>query len=76
VTSTVTHDPSQTIAVHDVVEQGSLTTPSEKVVRIGGKIVRLSRCVIFQMAKAAIPLELFADILRRVDRLKKKSVHV
>ena len=54
------------------MEQWSLTTLREKLIKIGAKIVRHGRYVIFQMAEVAIPrdLGLFADILRRIDRLR------
>ena len=56
----------------EAVEQWSLTTLREKLVKIGAKIVRSGRYVVFQMAEVAIPRELFADILRRIDRLRPK----
>ena len=52
------------------VEQWSLTTLSEKLVKIAAKIVRHGRYIVFQMAEVAIPRDLFADILRRIDRLR------
>ena len=60
----------RTLALPDSVEQWSLTTLREKLIKIGAKIVRHGRYVIFQMAEGAIPRDLFADILRRVDRLR------
>jgi hypothetical protein len=42
------------------------------VEQIGGKIVRHGRYVTFQMAEVAIPRDLFADILRRIERLRPK----
>ena len=60
----------RTLALPDSVEQGSLTTLREKLIKIGAKIVRHGRYVIFQMAEVAIPRDLFADILRRIDRLR------
>ena len=42
----------------------------EKLIKIGAKIVRHGRYVIFQMAEVAIPRDLFADILHRIDRLR------
>ncbi len=54
----------------DAVEQWSLTTLREKLVKIGAKIVRHGRYIVFQMAEVAIPRDLFADILRRIDRLR------
>ena len=40
------------------------------LIKIGAKIVRHGRYVTFQMAEVAVPRELFADILRRIDRLR------
>ncbi len=60
----------RTLALPDAVEQWSPTTLREKLVKIGTKIARHGRYVVFQMAEVAIPRELFADILRRIDRLR------
>ena len=60
----------RTLALPDSVEQWSLTTLREKLIKIGAKIVRHGLYVIFQMAEVAIPRDLFADILRRIDRLR------
>ena len=38
-------------------------------VKIGAKVVRHARYVVFQMAEVAIPRRLFATILRRIGRL-------
>ena len=60
----------RTLVFSDAVEQWSLTTLREKLVKIGAKIVRHGRYIVFQMAEVAIPRDLFADILRRIDRLR------
>ncbi len=60
----------RTLALSDAVQQWSLTTLREKLIKIGAKIVRNGRYVIFQMAEVAIPKDLSADILRRIDRLR------
>ena len=60
----------RTLVLPDAVEQWSLTTLREKLVKIGAKIVRHGRYIVFQMAEVAIPRNLFADILRRIDRLR------
>ncbi len=54
------------------VEHWSLTTLRDKLIKIGAKIVRHGRYVTFQMAEVAILKDLFADILRRIDRLRPK----
>ena len=52
----------RTLALPDALQQWSLTTLREKLIKIGAKIVRHGRYVIFQMAEG--------DILRRIDRLR------
>jgi hypothetical protein len=63
----------RTLALAEAVEQWSLTTLREKLIKIGAKIVRHGRYVIFQIAEIAVPKNLFADILRRIDRLKRAA---
>ena len=60
----------RTLALPDAVEHWSLTSLREKLIKIGAKIVRHGRYVTFQMAEVVIPRDLFADILRRIDRLR------
>ncbi len=60
----------RTLALPAAVEQWSLTTLREKLIKIGAKVIRHGRYVIFQMAEVAIPRDLFADIMRRIDRLR------
>jgi hypothetical protein len=62
----------RTLALPDTVDQWSLTSLREKLIKIGAKIVRHGRYVTFHMAEVAIPRDLFADILRRIDRLRSK----
>ena len=45
----------------------SLTTLREKLIKIGAKVVTHSRYVIFQMAELAVPRDLFARILQRIQ---------
>ena len=51
----------------DAMRHWSLTSLRDKLIKIGGKIVRHGRDVTYQMAEVAIPRYLFADILRRID---------
>ena len=60
----------RTLALPDAVEQWSLTSLREKLIKIGAKIVHHGCYVTFQMAEVVIPRDLFADILRRIDRLR------
>ncbi len=50
------------------VKHWSLTTLREKLIKIGAKVVRHSKYVTFQMAEAAVPREMFAAILERIQR--------
>ena len=52
------------------VRHWTLTTLREKLIKIGSKVVRHARQVIFQMAEVAVPRELFRDILRAIERLR------
>jgi hypothetical protein len=52
------------------VAHWSLTTLREKLVKIGARIVRHGRYVVFHLAEVAVLRALFAAILRRIDRLR------
>ena len=58
------------LALPDQVAQWSLTTVREKLVKIGARIVRHGRYVVFQLAEVAVPRTFFAEILRRIERLR------
>jgi hypothetical protein len=62
----------RTLALPEEVEQWSLTTLREKLVKIGARIVRHGRYVVFQLAEVAVPRALFAEILRRIDDLRPR----
>ncbi len=44
--------------------------------KIGARIVRHGRYLVFQLAEVAVPRMLFATILRRIDRLRGPPVAV
>jgi hypothetical protein len=50
--------------------QWSLTTLREKLVKIGARIVRHGRYVVFQLAEVAVARTLLAEIPRRIERLR------
>jgi hypothetical protein len=56
------------LALPRSVKHWSLTTLREKLIKIGAKVVRHSKYVTFQMAEVAVPHELFAAILQRIQR--------
>ncbi|MFO7957538.1 MAG: IS1380 family transposase [Candidatus Brocadiia bacterium] len=57
------------LALPEPVSHWSLTTLWEKLVKVGAKVVRHARYVVFPMAEVAVPRELFGAILRRIQRL-------
>jgi DDE family transposase len=52
------------------VRHWTLTMLREKLIKIGAKVVRHSRKIVFQMAEVAAPRELFQTILERTGRLR------
>jgi hypothetical protein len=51
-------------------EDWSLTSLKEKLIKIGAKVVRHGRYVIFQMAEVTIAREMFQKILRLIAELR------
>jgi len=64
----------RTLALPKEVEHWSLATLREKLVKIGAKVVRHGRYVTFQMAEVAVPRELFQNILRLIDDLRRRPI--
>ena len=62
----------RSLALPDAVAQWSLTTLREKLVKIGAKIVRHGRYLVFQLAEVAVPRTLFTKLLRRIDWLRPR----
>ena len=58
------------LALPKSVKDWSMRTLKDKLVKIGAKVVRHSRYVVFQMAEVAVPRTLFYEILERIKRLK------
>ncbi len=60
----------RTLALPEAVAHWSLTSPREKLVKVGAKIVTHARYVTFQMAEAAVPRNLFEEFLRMIAELR------
>jgi hypothetical protein len=65
-------DFPRTLALPDEVDQWSLTTLREKLIKIGARTVRHGRYVVFHLAEVAVPRALFAEILRRIACLRPR----
>jgi hypothetical protein len=64
----------RTLATPEPIQDWSLTSLREKLIKIGAKVVRHGRYVAFQMAEVAIPRRLFADILRLIATLRAPPI--
>jgi Transposase DDE domain group 1 len=64
----------RTLALPEAVAQWSLTSLREKLVKIGAKVVCHARYAVFQMAGVAVPRELFEQILRLIDGLRRPAL--
>jgi len=58
------------LALPKRIRDWSLRTLQVKLIKIGAKVVRHSRYVIFQMAEVMVSRSLFYDILERIGQLK------
>ena len=58
------------LALPKSVKTWSLRTLREKLIKIGAKVIRHSRYVVFQVAEGAVPRNLFGEILDRIGRLR------
>ncbi len=68
----------RTLATPEPIEDWSMTTLKEKLIKIGAKVVSHGvshgRYVAFQMTQVAIPRNLFADILRMIAELRSPPI--
>ena len=58
------------LALPKSVKTWSLRTLREKLIRIGAKVVKHSRYVVFQVAEVVVPRTLFREILERIGQLR------
>ena len=56
------------------IRDWSLRTLQVKLIKIGAKVVRHSRYVIFQMAEVMVSRSLFYEILERIGHLKPAPI--
>ena len=60
----------RTLATPEPINDWSLTSLQEKLIKTGAKLVSHGRYVAFQMAEVAIPRSLFAEILQLIGELR------
>ncbi|MFC1956669.1 transposase [Chloroflexota bacterium] len=57
------------LGLPEAIKDWSLRSIQVKLIKMGGRIVRHARQIVFQLAEVAVPRELFAAILEQVRRL-------
>jgi len=57
------------LALPEAVKDSSLRSIQVKLVKIGGRLVRHARRLVFQLAEVAVPREVFQEVLERIGRL-------
>ncbi len=57
------------LGLPSAVKDQSLRSLQVKLIKMGGRIVRHARLIVFQLAEVAVPRELFAAVLERITRL-------
>ena len=57
------------LALPELVKHWSLRSLEVKPIKIGGRLVRHARRLVFQMAQAAVPKEVFQGVLERIGGL-------
>ncbi len=60
----------RTLATPEPINDWSLTSLEEKLIKIGAKVVSHGRYVVFQTAEVAFARNLFAEILRLIAELR------
>ena len=60
----------RTLVTPAAIEDWTLTSLREKLIKIGAKVVSHGRYVTFQKAEVAIPRAIFADLLQRIAALR------
>jgi hypothetical protein len=58
------------LALPKAVKDWSLRSIQVKVIKMGARIVRHARRIVFQLAEVAVPGGLFAAVVKRVTRLR------
>lgn len=64
----------RTLATPEPIQDWSLTSLCEKLIKIGAKVVAYGRYIAFQMAEVSIPRKLFAIILELIATLRAPPI--
>ena len=58
------------LTLPESVKHWSLRSVQTKLIKIGARLVRHARRLVFQLAEVAVPRVLFRQVLKRIDELR------
>ena len=58
------------LALPEAIKQWSLTRVQTKLIKTGGRLVRHTRRLVFQLAEIMVTREMFGEMLEMVGRLR------
>ena len=58
------------LALPEGIEHGSLTSIQTRLIKIGGRLVRHARRLVFQLAEVMVTRDMFNEMLERIGRLR------
>ena len=58
------------LALPEAIKRWSLTSVERRLIKIGGRLVRHARRLVFQLAEIMVTREMFGEMLEMVGRLR------
>ena len=58
------------LALPEAIKRWSLTSIQTRLIKIGGRLVRHARRLVFQLAEVMVTRDMFDEILERIGRLR------
>ena len=58
------------LALPEAIKSWSLTSIQTRLIKIGGRLVRHARRLVFQLAEVMVTREMFDEMLERIGRLR------
>ena len=58
------------LTLPESVKHWSLRSVQTKLIKMGGRLVRHARRLVFQLAEVAVSREVFRQVLKRIDELR------
>ena len=58
------------LALPEAIKRWSLTSVQTRLIKIGGRLVRHARRLVFQLAEVTVTREMFDEMLEKIGRLR------